>query len=316
MPERGDSSGTVQTSPAAKSKGKPFDAATKHLLELDPIGWARLLGAGEQSRAEILDSDLSTVSAAADKVLKLWSPSPWLMHIELQAGYDSEGGWRTLRYKVLLVCREGLPVQSLVVLLRPEADGPAFSGRLESKDQLTGEIDLEFRFRVLRVWEMPVETFLNGPLAALPLAPLANVSKTALPRVIREMERRISAETTRAEADSLWTSTLLLMGLKLPPGEARTLLRGMNHMKESSTYQEILAEGVERGLERGREQGREQGLLAHARLAIRRLGARRFGEPNARTIARLEAIKDCDRLDQILDRILDVDSWTSLLRTK
>jgi len=42
----------------------------------------------------------------------------------------------------------------------------------------------------------------------------------------------------------LWTATYVLMGLKYPSAFTEQLLRGVRQMKESVTYQAILAEGV------------------------------------------------------------------------
>lgn len=53
---------------------KPFDVAMKHLLEMDPHSWARFLGAEHHCDVEVIDSDLATVSASADKILKFMDP--------------------------------------------------------------------------------------------------------------------------------------------------------------------------------------------------------------------------------------------------
>src|SRR6266542_2972092 len=62
---------------------KPFDASTKHLLETRPGDWLEYLGL-PRAPVEVTDADLSTVTAAADKVLRVLGPSPWLVHVELQ----------------------------------------------------------------------------------------------------------------------------------------------------------------------------------------------------------------------------------------
>src|SRR5437764_6209591 len=50
------------------------------------------------------------------------SDLPWLVHVEVQAGHDAEMARRLLRYNVLIESKFGLPVHSVVVLLRPEAN--------------------------------------------------------------------------------------------------------------------------------------------------------------------------------------------------
>jgi hypothetical protein len=71
-------------------------------------------------------------------------------------------------------------------------------------------------------------------------------------------------------------------------------------MHESTTYQAILREG--------RIAGEQQLLL--------RMGAKRFGEPDATTVAAIEAIQDIVRLEALGERILDpgIDDWDDLLR--
>src|SRR5437870_6351451 len=102
---------------------QPFDATTKDLVEMHPEDWLEYLGL-PRAAVELIDADVSTVTAAADKVLRVLEPKPWLAHLELQSSRDRELPDRKLQYNVLLDRRHQLPVQSIVVLLRPEADGP------------------------------------------------------------------------------------------------------------------------------------------------------------------------------------------------
>ena len=62
----------------------------------------------------------------------------------------------------------------MVFLLRPEADNRLLSGVFQSRLP-SGQVALEFHYRVVRVWEVPVATILQGGLATLPLAPLADL---------------------------------------------------------------------------------------------------------------------------------------------
>ncbi|WP_395146554.1 hypothetical protein [Armatimonas sp.] len=49
---------------------KPFDATTKFLVETHSADWVRLLGL-PYAEAKLLDTDLSTVTAAADTLLRV-----------------------------------------------------------------------------------------------------------------------------------------------------------------------------------------------------------------------------------------------------
>ena len=108
-----------------------------------------------------------------------------------------------------------LPVQSVIVLLRRKADGPDLTGKLE--DHLpSGALYHDFRYNVVRVWERPADEILAGNIATLPLAPIARVSSTELPAVIKRMEERFETEADPHEIADLWAATYVLMGLVYP----------------------------------------------------------------------------------------------------
>ncbi len=69
---------------------KPFDVATKQLVEIDPLAWLRFLGLPGE-RAVLMDADLSTVVAEADRILQVSNPD-YLAHFELQATYKNRHG--------------------------------------------------------------------------------------------------------------------------------------------------------------------------------------------------------------------------------
>jgi predicted transposase YdaD len=286
---------------------QPFDTSTKELIEAQPADWLEFVGLGRRE-VEVINADLATITAAADKVLRVRAPVPWVAHLELQADYDSELDERTLQYSVLLRRRHHLAVRSVIVLLRPEADGPRMTGELRFHDP-DDDCYLEFRYRIVRVWQKQVEAVLAGGLGALPLAPLAAVAEEQLPGVIRRMEERITQEASAGQAGILWAATYLLLGLRLQEEAAARLLEGVNGMKESTTYQAILREGREEGLGAGRDVGR----LEEARAILLRLGTRRFGPPAEPVRAALEAITDTERLEALTVRVLDVESWDELL---
>src|SRR5579864_420685 len=112
---------------------KPFDATLKHLPEDYPQDWARLVGVPVSAPVTVIDADVSTVTAAADKVLRVDEAKPWLLHLEFQASYDAALSRRLLRYNVLLEFRHSLPVRSVAILLCPQADGKTMSGHVQVK---------------------------------------------------------------------------------------------------------------------------------------------------------------------------------------
>jgi predicted transposase YdaD len=286
---------------------QPFDITLKHLLEAHPADCLRLVGLPTTAPVEVIDADLATVIAEADKVFRVKDPHPWLMHFELQASYDADLPERMLRYNVLLKHRHGLPVRSVVILLRAKADGPEMGGVV--RHSLDGEQYLEFRYRVVRIWQKPVSDILAGGVGTLPLAPLAAVGKPDLPAVIRRMKERLSAEAPRHEEAVLWTATYVLMGLRYDQALAGELLKGVLAMEESVTYQEI----IRKGEAKGKAEGKAEGEVEEAKRILLRFGVRAFGAPDATTKAAIDALADRERLEALIDRVDEVKNWKELL---
>jgi predicted transposase YdaD len=159
----------------------------------------------------------------------------------------------------------------------------------------------EFRYNVVRIWECPADQILAGGLATLPLAPLAKLTEDELPAVIQAIQGRLGRETTKSQADTLWTATYLLMGLRYSDELVDRLLQGVQSMKESTTYQKILREG------------RAEGRAEEAKSILKRQGSKRFGTPSPRFEAAIDTIADLERLEQLTERILDVTSWEELI---
>lgn len=285
---------------------KPFDATTKHLVEAHPADWFACFGLAVGD-VTVIDADLATVTAEADRVLRIGGETPWLAHVAFQSGSDRGMGERLLWYNALLSHRHLLPVLSIVVLLRPEADSPEITGVLR-RFLPDGRRYLEFEYQVERIWRKPSGNLLAGGLGTLPMAPLADVSREELSEVIRRMKTRIADEATAVEAGMLWTATYVLMGLRYPNRITDPLLQGVREMKESTTYQAI----VEEGRVEGRIQGRAEGAPAELRAVLLRLGTKRFGAPTVDTKAAIERLTSVETLEQLTERALDVPNWDEL----
>ncbi len=61
------------------SMATPFDSATKHLVEAYPQDWLALAGI-RCGRIDVVDADVSSVTASADKVLRVTDPAPCVGH--------------------------------------------------------------------------------------------------------------------------------------------------------------------------------------------------------------------------------------------
>ena len=270
---------------------KPFDAATKFLVEAFPEDWVRFFGLPE-GEVRVIDTDISTISAAADRGLLVQTElSTYGIQVEFQGNLDPNFELRLLQYRPALRLRWGVPFTSIAVLLRPFTGHNLLRGRYMELG-LDGKMEVSFRYRVIRIWQIPVEEFLEGPLATLPFAPVARTSRRDLPRIVRRLEERLSQEATSSDADFLRTATHVLMGLRYPREFVESFMSS-NVLELSSTYQGILAD--------------------EARVLVLRLGRKRLGEPSASQLAQVEALQDREHLEALAERLLEAETWDELL---
>ncbi len=285
----------------------PFDVSTKELVWDDPAACLNRFGVGPPGPVDVIDSDITALTAAADKVLRVGGPNPYLVNIEFQSYHDAELV-RTLWFRqVALDYRHDLPVVTVLVLLCKEANSPRLTGLYERQAPDGSSIN-RYNYRVVRLWTEDPDQYLNAAITLVPLAPLTDVKEESLRELVQRMAERInSVPPTRA--DKLWGATYLLMGLRYPEALATHLLEGVANVTQSTTYQAILREGRNEGLIEGRLSGERRILI--------RLGTKRFGPPEAAMLAAIEAIQDVNRLELLGERILepDVQSWVDLLRS-
>lgn len=268
-------------------KGKPYDAASKALLELDPVGWAAFVGVVRPpDLIRRTDSDLSTVTAAADKVIRVADPEPWILDIEFQSWCDPSLPRQLLKYNALLQDGHKRPVASVLVVLDPAA----YSGR-HAVHPLFGPA-WEFCCTVLRVWEASAEALLAGPLA-----PVADVPIEAVPEVIRRLSDRASHEADPDTTARLLTAIGLLLRLRYGPVTAQSLLQQFPEILDMEPFKTAT------------DKGRAAGL----RDSILRLGRKKFGPPTAEQEAALTALTDLPRLEALTEKLLDVNTWDELL---
>jgi len=275
---------------------QPFDAASKALIDDDPIAWLRFFGL-PGDKAEPVDSDL-TSALTSDRLLRISTPgqSDYLLHIELQVSYDPSLCHRVMVYHVLAGYKYGLPVISVIVLLRKKADGSAITEHFQFGDA-------RVNLHVIKVWEHSPEEMLAGPPSLVPMLPLTKVRRAELPEYIRRAQSIVSHLPPSYERD-IWTRMNLLMGMLYKEEQSHDLLKGayqMLDLRESSTYRAIIAEGVAQGL----TDGERNMLMAMA--------TKRLGEPDAKSREAVEKITSTELLMKLGERLFEVSSWRDLL---
>ncbi len=253
----------------------------------------------------MIDSDITALTASADKVIKVGGPVPYLVNLELQSSRQSDLVPTLWFRQAALFRRDGLPVLTVLILLRREADSVSISGNFEIL-MPDGWWTNRYNYRVVRLWPEAPEPYLAAGANLVPLVPLTDVPETELPDMVQKMAARINAQPPPRPA-KLWTATYLLMGLSYSEELVSRLLEGVANMQESTTYQAILKEGRKEGLNEGRITGEQKILIL--------LGTKKFSKPDATTLAAIEAIRDVERLESLSERIIDPDvrDWTSLL---
>ncbi|MGO8672453.1 MAG: hypothetical protein ACLQVD_13950 [Capsulimonadaceae bacterium] len=98
------------------------------------------------------------------------------------------------------------------------------------------------------------------------------------------------------------------MGLKHDEAYSEYLLEGVFKMLDlstSRTYQGIKAKGEAAGEIRGR--------IKEARRLLLILGVKRLGKPDQTTGAAVEAINSPERLEALVERLFEVNTWGDLL---
>ena len=72
---------------------------------------------------------------------------------------------------------------------------------------------------------------------------------------------------------------------------------------------------MEEGIEIGLERGIEQGHLEEVRKILFRLGRKSLGTPDESVANALAGISDLGRLEGLIDRVGEVQTWQKLLST-
>jgi predicted transposase YdaD len=312
---------------------KRYDATMRDLFDAEPAAWMEFFGVPvpDPDLASVLDSNVSTISAETDKLLRRGGPEPVILHVEFLSGRDLRYPGHACWYNAIAREKHGEPVWTVLFLLRPVADGPELTGEYEWHFPGRGR-NLWFSYDVVRLWELPPDRFLAAALPLLPLAPVSNVTPEQLPAVLTAVAERLRDEADTGLKSNVWTATQLLLGLyhseervKEWIGEITTMILGIPGIEESSVYQGILAKGKAEGIAegeakgraegeaKGRAEGEAKGRAEGSRQNLLRQGRKKFGPPDEQVKASVAAIHDLDRLHDLIDRVLDVSSWDELL---
>ncbi|MBY0232510.1 MAG: DUF4351 domain-containing protein [Gemmataceae bacterium] len=289
----------------------PFDATLKSLGKDHAADFLALFDSPPTRPVKPINVDLSTVTASTDVAFGLGDPPREVVALDFQASANRNKGRSVLVYNALLHDHYQVPVRSVLVLLRPAAEHSEVDGRIAYASP-DAACRMEFGYKIVRLWQIPAERLLEGPLGTVPFAVLGELPEgaglsEALSGVVRRVWERVIAEAEPPQGQKLIQSAFELLGLLVKKNEARAIMTGIPPWEESPVYQAILDIGYDKG--------REEAETKRTKLLIVRLARKRLGEPDEGVRLRLDAITDLERLERLFDRAPDALSWDDLLST-
>jgi hypothetical protein len=278
-----------------------FDATLKGTVREDPTGYAVRFGLPAGKRASLLNVDLSTLTAATDAAIGVGTPPEEIADLNFQSGPDPKLPSRVLLYNSALHFRYGVPVRSIVVLLRPIADNANLNGLLTYGD---ANHRLEFHYEVIRLWKEPVDSFLAGSLGLAPLAVLGQLpaersTEEAIRDIMQQIETRLLTELPRERAVVLMQAAVILASMRVGKNDLSRILQGVGLMGEVAAFDYFV----------------EQSAIRECREMLIEQGRIKFGHPDEIAEAALNSMNDRDRLRRMVKAILRANSWQDLLDT-
>jgi hypothetical protein len=279
----------------------PFDVTLKRIVADRPGDFTTVFGLPTDQPVTPINVDLSTLSAATDVALAYGKPVHTIVDLNFQTGPDPALPGRLHLYNAALNYRYEVAVRSTLVLLRPKADAANLTGSLTYGE---GRGRVEFGYEVIRLWQQPVEAYLHGGLAALPLAtlcqmPVGQTVPEALREIVQKIGLRLGREASHADATRLMTAAQILTALRVKRPDLASIYQGIGLMSELTAYDEAI----------------EEAEIKNSLRLLLRQGHKKFGPPDANTESELKAIRDQDRFGRLADAILTANTWQELLAT-
>jgi predicted transposase/invertase (TIGR01784 family) len=266
-----------------------FDAVCKFLVETFSEDFARWLLGEAVSLTELSPSELLLEPIRADALLL--QSERRVLHLEFQTQPDPCIPFRMLDYWVRLHRR--LPereIRQVVIYLVPSTSRHVYQTTFEQEGT-------RHHFEVIRLWEQPVEIFLNSS-GLLPLAPLGRTDDRGV--ALQQVAARLETIPDRSIRSNLSASAAILAGLVLEKDLVQQILRS-ELMQESVIYQDILAEGLQQGLQQG-----------EINIVLRQLNSR-LGTITSEVETQLETLS-LEQIEDLGEALLDFQTQADLMQ--
>jgi len=234
-----------------------YDQAFKILVDLNPNDWALLTGLTVVNNSAGMETELPERNRHLDRLIRVSDDQGDIaVHLEFQAGKSGNRvPIRLIDYSIGVTEKYRLPVHSCVVLLRRPADSPVLTGAYKQRSRSVMPY-LTFRYRVIRLWQVPVKTLLlpgSSVAVAGVLSDYGTLTADEIALRIAACINVISDIDTRA---MLFTIAYNLAGLRFNNNQADIMFgREISVLeKYSSTVQATLRRGEARLLLTSAEQ--------------------------------------------------------------
>ncbi len=211
-----------------------IDNISKYLIEQYSTDFAAWLLGQPLTFTTINPTELNVEPIRADSVMLLQSTDV-ILHTEFQTISDETMPFRMADYYLRLKRKfPAQDIQQVVIYLKKT------NSNLVRQTQYQTPV-MNHQFRVIRLWEEPLEIFLSTP-GLLPYAVLSQASdkQNVLTQVVKELEQIVDPR----KQSNLVAATSILAGLELDEQTIRQLIRSPV-MRESTMYQSILPLKVE-----------------------------------------------------------------------
>jgi predicted transposase/invertase (TIGR01784 family) len=269
-----------------------YDNTCKYLAENFPEDISSWLLGVRVSLVQMQPTELSVEPIRADSMILLTNHN-LILHVEFQTRPDREMGFRMLDYRVR--AHRKFPdkqMRQVVIYLTPTTSDLVSLTTFELEST-------RHEFEVIRLWEQPSSIFLES----VGLYPFASLAQTDDPElVLRDVAAKIEEIPSRKLQADISAMSYILAGLVLDRDRVGRIIR-RDIMRESVTYQEILAEGEVKG--------ETQGRVKEARgLVIRQLN-RKLGNVSPNFLAKIEDLS-LELVESLGEDLLDFTSIANL----
>jgi hypothetical protein len=281
------------------------DAILRKLVGMDPSAFLKLISVPGTGPIKLIESGIFPHILPVDKVLRIPSPEPWVAVVGLAISRDP--ALVGLIETTLLCLPHRVPMEPIIVLVRPEADDPSVTGE-QVRRMPWGAVVSQFNYRVVRAWHQPSDRPLGDPRSQT----LAGLAASGLPRLISELRERTAASEEDAASESL---TCLVCAL---PEQGRVDPKLLSVVADLDRMAPCVYLTLDRRHE-PRIVSRDEGSTV-MRWKLYQQGTRRFGPPDeqvASTIGEIVSPRRLTGLDQLMARIesqeYPIMSWNDLL---